>query len=151
VWSGIENRELVLHIGSAISYNPAVIRTVVSMRCPAHVNYAVEQSQARPLVFNKDIKRNISTRRPVSGSRRASADLDWSAELLITGHEIDRMQALVENRSRALRLTYHVEGVGAAVDDRGACDSNLWRDVIGRDRRGCYRDLATGSAMCAIN
>src|SRR5262249_7678093 len=116
VWSGIENRELVLHIGSAISYNPAVIRTVVSMRCPAHVNYAFEQSQARPLVFNKDIKRNISTRRPVSGSRRASADLDWSAELLITGHEIDRMQALVENRSRALRLTYHVEGVGAAVD-----------------------------------
>lgn len=120
----IENADL-LQAGFAITHDPSVIRRLIAVRRPSHVNRAVEQQQGSTFSVGSRVERQTAGQ-----VGEGSLDGAGAAILFRTRGEVESMQPLIIIPVRILRHGHqenravwtHIE-----IDDRGRGDANLRR------------------------
>ena len=95
---------------SIVAHEPAGVGPVVAVGTPPRINHVIEQQQPGTFLVLFGVEDYISTLAVVACARKFGGDVDWAAELLGSGRDVERVQPLmiIVTESRLMATTYMV-------------------------------------------
>ena len=127
---GSAPNRLLLECVDIVGHDPAVIRPVVAVGCPADVDVPIAEKQTGALIISQAIERDSPSHRTVAAAGHSALNLNRTAELFGACGHVEGMQPLHERPALVLLLGDHIQGAGHCIYDGRSGDANLRVDVF---------------------